>query len=170
MLAVRPRMLTLAVAAVVALLTMFAVVSAAGAAGYDTSGTLTLSKSTVAPGESLTASGSGYAAGASVTLELHSAVVSLGTVAADSTGNFSKQVTVPSDATLGAHTVKSLGLAPNGGTLTLSSPLTVASSGITNKPTGPLAFTGAGWVIPLAGLGLAAVGVGVVLQRRRQTA
>ena len=127
------------------------------------SGSLTLSASTVKPGESLNVTGSGFAASAEVEIWLHSTPVRLGASTADLDGSFSLAVTIPKSTEPGSHKiVATVGADSSSATL------------IVSDATGsPLAVTGGtflGWTL---GLGALLVGLGslVVLWavRRRHT-
>ena len=113
------RMLALAVAAAAAVLVLAA--GPASAQYQPTTGQV-LGSSVVAPGQSTTVSGFGCPAGSSVTTSFDGTVV--GTTTADQAGNFSLQITIPSSATPGAHTITS-----TCGSLVLSSTVTVSGSG-----------------------------------------
>ncbi len=141
---------------------------------------LALSVSVAVPGETIVAStvncDSGYAAGAEVTLTLNSEPFFLDTVLAALNGQFSTPVTMPPNATLGAHTVQSSGLGANGSTLVLEAGITLvapggagAAAGAGGKGGGQLAFTG-GWVLVLVAIALVSLTVGTTLvvgSRRR---
>ena len=142
------------------------------------SGELTVSDTTVNRGQAVTVTGSGYADRARVTLIFESTPVQLGTATTDGAGRFSTQVTIPSDATPGAHTIRATGLGADGSTVTRSARVTVlggtASGGPAARSGGGLARTGsdnsisltqAGAVLILAGAGLVAV-----VRRRRASA
>ncbi len=89
---------------------------------------LALSRSTVSAGETVTVTencGSGYTPGAPVTLTFGSHPVTLGTVTASDDGQFSKLVTIPSDASGGAHKVESSGTCADGSRLVLDASLKV---------------------------------------------
>jgi hypothetical protein len=133
---------------------------ASAAAGYPPStGTLTVSTTVVAPGGTDTASGSGCAAGAAVTVSLVPGGT-LATATATSGGDFTTTVTVPSTTATGSYHLQSTCTAPNGGTLTLSAAITVQKS---------LPFTGANVLLPVAiAVLLLAIGsVAVIFARRR---
>jgi len=121
-------------------LVAFAPGVAFAAPGYPpTTGTLTVSTTTLAPGGTDTASGSGCAAGADVVISL----VPGGTLAATnatSSGDFTDTVTVPSSTATGSYKLQSTCTAPNGGVLTLSAAITVQTS---------LPFTGANVILPV---------------------
>ena len=60
-------------------------------------------------GGTVTVTGSGFAPGETVALELHSDVVALGETTADATGAVSAVVTVPASAPVGAHHIVAIG-------------------------------------------------------------
>jgi len=86
--------------------------------------TLTCASST---GCSLPISGTGFQAGESVDLVLHSNPVDLGTVTADGSGNFTDTVKIPAGTDPGAHTIVATG-ATSGNTE--SFPLTVTGTAV----------------------------------------
>ncbi|MBD8207785.1 hypothetical protein IFU08_12375 [Microbacterium sp. CFBP 8790] len=67
---------------------------------------VSLSSSTVARGNQVTVSASGFAAGESVEIWLHSTPVKLLSTAAGVDGTISKTVTIPSDAAIGSHKIE----------------------------------------------------------------
>ena len=79
-----------------------------------TSSSPTGSSSTVAPGKTVTVSGSGYAPGSSVTVVIYSTPQVLTTVVADASGNFTVEVTVPAGLAAGSHTLVASGVDTNG--------------------------------------------------------
>jgi LPXTG-motif cell wall-anchored protein len=66
---------------------------------------LTLSDTTVVPGQTITASGAMTPGSTSITFTFLSQPVSLGSTTPNADGTFSTSVTIPSDATLGSHTI-----------------------------------------------------------------
>lgn len=148
-----------------------------------TAAALTVSDTTVNPGQAVTVSGSGYANRARVTIIFESTPVELGTATTDDAGRFSTQVRIPSDATPGAHTIRATGLGPDGRPVIRSAGVTVLGATTSGGPvsrsgpaarSGGLARTGsdnsisltqAGAVLILAGAGLVAV-----VRRRRASA
>ncbi len=148
------RAITVGAAAAVAVLA-----SQAGAFAVQyppSSGTLTVSGSTVAAGGSVTISGSGCAAGGAVALQFDTS--SAGSTTASGTGSFSASVTVPSGTSAGSHTITATCNDPTGAARVLSASVTVTSAG-----TAPLPRTGSGSSVPLALVGGALLLVGAVL-------
>ncbi len=160
---------------------------------------LSVSDSTVVPGQPITVSGCGFAAGTPVNITFESIPVLLATILAPLTGGdtFATSVIIPNDAPPGAHTVKATGQAADGsGTLVLSAPVQVAGAG-TDTGTGAgttstgagggtgdgasdgkgsgggLARTGSDSTVPLVQIGVAMVLLGLgtvaVVHRRRNT-
>ncbi|MEN0129198.1 MAG: fibronectin type III domain-containing protein [Brevundimonas sp.] len=78
----------------------------------------------VTPGATVTLVGSGYAANASLDIELHSDPVLLTTVTTDAAGAFSTDVVVPADAPEGAHNF----VVAYQGTVISQSPVTVVAA------------------------------------------
>lgn len=115
-------------------------------------GPVTVSDSTPNAGDTVTVSGSGFEAGATIELWFRSDPVKLGETTADAAGEFEAEVTIPADAAAGVHHIEATGPAAGGGTLVLGTQVTVA---------GDLANTGnslpAGIVVAAAIIGLAGV-------------
>lgn len=103
-----------------------------------------------------------------------SAAISLGTVQADASGNFTAEVVLP-DVAPGSYVLEARGVDPNGNPLTVALPITVLgdsaaapSAAAPAQTSGALPYTGttAGrWVI--IGLGMLALGVAAVWGARR---
>jgi hypothetical protein len=114
-----------------------------------------------APGQSVTVTGGGFAAGSVVDVLLFSTPVKLGSGTADALGNVSITVTLPATTTPGAHTIQLQGIDPSGKARVLSRAITVVG-------TQPLKVTGAktGRNAAVA-LALLSVGAFFVLLARR---
>jgi hypothetical protein len=157
----------LLLAALLASLFALVAVSAAPAeaAPYPPSTCPQLGVSTTTPfaGQQITVTGSGFAAGQSITLVLRSDVVVLAHVTADANGNFSVQVRIPADAE-GAHVI-----AVQEDTSDCPvDPIQIrvqghGTEGVTT-PGGGLAFTGFDAFAAIA-IALALIGAGVLLSR-----
>jgi hypothetical protein len=82
------------------------VTSTAGAQQYPP-GTfpLTLSDTTVVPGQTITATGTLTPGATSVSFAFHSEEDDLGSTTPDAAGNHSASLTIPTNATLGSHTI-----------------------------------------------------------------
>ncbi|GAA1782874.1 endonuclease/exonuclease/phosphatase family protein [Agromyces lapidis] len=92
-----------------------------------------LGAGSVAAGATIAISGSGFAPGTELRVELHSTPVLLGTVTADDVGAFQATVTIPADTAPGAHTVVVTG----DGDVSASAELTVtAAAGGVETPGG----------------------------------
>lgn len=132
-----------------------------------------LSDIQVQAGESLTVTGSGFAANEKVGLVLHSDPVELATVAADGQGAFTQVITIPSDTVAGKHDIVATG-ADSDQSATAQLTITVTSGGTddgdsgegsgngSSGPDGDLSFTGA-QVAGLIGIAVLAIAVGAVL-------
>jgi hypothetical protein len=119
--------------------------------------------STVAPGKTVTVSGSGYAPNSTVTLAIYSTPQVLTTVVTDASGNFTATVTVPAGLEAGNHTLVASGVDSSGTVRYVNLAVTVSSSG---KAT--LAYTGVDVALPsVVGLGAVFLGVGLIVVRRR---
>jgi len=128
---------------------------------------VSVSDSTVAPGESIVLTGERWQGGASIVLTFHSAAVSLGSVTARPDGSFSTSVTIPSSAAPGAHQILATGTASSGATRTVATDLTVLG---TVTPPGGTAFTGSRlqvWMV--AGVVLLFVGLALIVLGRRRS-
>lgn len=109
-------------------------------------------------GTAVTWTAGGFAAGEVVTFRFCSLQTVVGTDVADASGNAHVAFNVPATASVGACTITATGTSGR----VVSTPFTV---------TGGLAYTGAQimfWV--MAGLGLAALGAGLLMKRRTVTA
>jgi hypothetical protein len=108
---------------------------------------IALSTSSVPQGGSLTVTGENFTPNSDAVLSLHSTPVGLGTVSTDANGQFSAEITVPSDTTPGAHTVQALDT-PTGDIAAAALEVTAGGGG-TSPP-------------PIAGTGVAVIGIGAL--------
>ena len=149
-----------------AALLLVALPTVAHAQNYTTqTGNLGVSDPTPAPGQTITATGSGYGGNASVTITMESQPVTLKTTTANAAGQLNTQITIPSNATPGNHTLRATGRSSDGGTLVLSASIVVSGASQAALPrTGPTSAVG------LAGIGLllAATGALIFLMRSRR--
>lgn len=126
---------------------------------------LTVSDTTVSPGDSVVVSGSGFAPGSEVEITIESAPRLLATVRAGAQGKISATVRIPTNLSGSPHTLKATGVTPDGATLVLSMRITVLGTG------GELAFTGTRTLFPLVVVGalllLAWVSLRVARRRAR---
>lgn len=147
----------------------------------------TSSGATVAAGEDVTVTGSGFAGGAEVVITIESDPITLGATTADATGAISTSVVIPTTLTNGSHTLKATGMAAGGGLLVLAQAVEVIGGvdpgddadatdrrvgdvGDVEETTagGSLAATGLGVVgLAVVGLALLAGGGGAVALARR---
>jgi hypothetical protein len=129
-------------------------------------GDLTLpagAKSTVAPGKTITVSGSGYAPNTTITLAIYSTPQVLTTTVTDASGNFTATVTVPAGLAAGNHTLVASGVDSSGNPRYVNLAVTVSSSG-----KAMLAYTGADVALPsIVGLVGVSLGAGLIIVRRR---
>ncbi|MGO2519093.1 MAG: fibronectin type III domain-containing protein [Microbacterium sp.] len=95
---------------------------------------ITLGASSVVAGGEVTVSGSGFAADASLALELRSTPVQLGTATTDAEGAFAATVTVPADTAAGAHTLAVI--LADGSEVTAELTVTAAAGGGTDPAPG----------------------------------
>jgi hypothetical protein len=139
------------------------------ASAPDKDGDLVLAdgaSSSVAPGKTITVSGTGYAPFSSVAVIIYSEPQLLTTVVTDADGNFTVTVTVPAGLSAGNHTLVASGVDANGVARYVTLPVTVTGAG-----TASLAYTGADVTLPaIGGLVAVAVGGGLILASRRRSA
>jgi hypothetical protein len=157
---------------------VIAVPTAAAAQEYPTTReeSLTVSDSSLAPGDSLSIEGRGFAPGSSATATLFSAPMEVGTFTADGSGTVRGEVTIPPSTSPGEHRLELAGSGADGGPLVLSAQLTITGegggSGSRQSGGGGFAFTGTSiTALIVAGTLLAGLGAGaVVVSRRRRVA
>ncbi|MGH8873793.1 MAG: hypothetical protein ACRDVM_00865 [Acidimicrobiia bacterium] len=126
-------------------------------------GRLQVSDSTPAPGDPVTVSGGGFEGGARVSITFESDPVQLAVTSAGPSGAFSATVRIPTDAESGTHTLRAQGEAAGGGTLVLSTQVTIGLS-TAELARGMTAFTMA--AIVAAVLGAVGIGAYLVVGRR----
>ena len=142
---------------------------------------ITVSVTCPTPGEALTVSAQTFAPGAEVTVSLEPTPTVLGTAMANGDGVATLDVTIPADATPGAHTITAVGLSAAGteagATLDLNAAITVCGpeGAAPVEAAGPLPRTGDDTSIPLAKIGLALAALGGILtafaaKRRKRAA
>lgn len=137
----------------------------------------TPSVSTTTPfaGGPLTLSGTGFAPGTPVGIDLFSVVVHLATVTTDGSGNLTKTVTIPADTERGAHTIKLIGSDPGGAPRVLEVRISVVAPGPGGEEPGQgeLPGTGVSGLALIGALGGILVGAGgltwLLVQRRRRS-
>ena len=135
-----------------------------------------LGAASVQAGGKVTVSGSRFAEGAELRLELRSDPVTLGTVTAGADGAFERTVTIPANTPAGAHTLAVI--LPDGTEVTASLTVTAAVGGVVTPGDGSssggandggLATTGADSVpYIVAAVVLLAAGLGLFAMRRRR--
>jgi len=135
---------------------------------------LTLSKTAVDPGETITVSGTAAVGSATVFIGLDDKTLLAETTAEAFTHAFSVQVTIPAGTTPGTHTISAF-QDDEEACLSQVATVTVSSTAVppTSPPaTAPLARTGSNNTMPLIRLGfglLAAGGVAIFVSRRRKS-
>jgi hypothetical protein len=112
----------------------------------------------VTAGDKLKIQGSGYKPGSTVTVELHSDPIKLGSVVVDSTGSFTFEAEVPVGF-VGQHQIVVLGTAINGDPTSVSSPVNVAPAAAVVDQ---LALTGQRSITQV-GLSFLAIAVGALM-------
>jgi len=134
-----------------------------------------LGAASVKAGGTVTVSGSGFAEGAELRLELRSDPVQLGTATAAADGSFQRTVTIPANTPAGAHTLAVI--LPDGTEVTAAITVTAAPGGGVVAPgdgsggvsDGDLATTGADSMpYIVAAVVLLAAGLGLFAMRRRR--
>ncbi|MGH2652932.1 MAG: hypothetical protein ACRDHV_01090 [Actinomycetota bacterium] len=152
-------------AAITATAAILLLAAPAGAQEYPPEGATCGVSATVVPaGGSLTVSCAGLLPGSpwTITFESEPQVLATGTAGAD--GSFSTSVTIPSNASPGAHTLTITGTEADGSPFSISIPITVSGAAVPG-----LAVTGGNitvGLILLAGL-LAAAAAALLVGRRR---
>ena len=159
----------------VAYVAMGATAASAVPPGYslNPSVNVAVSSSTVAPGGSLTVTGTGWLPASSVSVWIESTPVLLKSgVAVDSNSEFTTSVIVPADIEPGPHTIFSTGTTTTGEVGAAASASITVTGSTTDGSGDNLADTGSN-ILPIGALGgvLLATGIGtVVLFRRRSRA
>ena len=137
--------------------------------GYTDEDTVTVSDSTVTPGQSVTTSAKVFEPGSTVTFTFFSAPVELGTAVADAAGVATLTFEVPATATAGTHTIEASGTGADGLPLTVTTTITVAGA----AGAGDLPTTGSSSTVSLTQVALAAVvggGLLVLVANKRRSA
>ncbi|WP_226533983.1 LPXTG cell wall anchor domain-containing protein [Microbacterium paraoxydans] len=124
--------------------------------------TVTISAKSVIAGGTLRVTGSGFAAGAELLLELHSTPVALGTATASAAGEFSTIVRIPGSTSAGAHTL--VVMLPDETQLRLAVTVTAAQGAGADG----LAQTGSDLPLPAVWMALMALALGGLLLARRR--
>jgi hypothetical protein len=133
---------------------------------------LTLSKTSVNPGDTITVSGTAAVGGETVFIGLDDSTLLGSTSAAPFTHEFSVTVTIPAGTKAGNHTISAFQDNAEGCDDQVST-VAVASTSVTPPAGEPLARTGSNSTMPLVRLGfglLAAGGMAIFVSRRRKTA
>jgi hypothetical protein len=125
-------------------------------------------------GQVLHITGTGFAAGAPITVGIYSKPTELGDAVADSSGNFSATVVVPN--LLGTHTFLAAGIGANGAPRFLEAGATISKAAVPATPTenpngGGLSDTGPKadpWATSLAGMLMLVAGLVLVVAGRRR--
>lgn len=130
---------------------------------------VTSSSQTPTAGQALTLKYAGLKPASALKVEIHSAVVGLGTYTAAPAGSVTASVRIPSSFS-GVHEIVATGTAVDGSPITFMTSITVASAQNAGSVAGGgLPFTGDNAVAEgAAGLGLVAVGAASVIVARRR--
>ncbi|MFZ4840842.1 HtaA domain-containing protein [Mycetocola saprophilus] len=131
---------------------------------------VTIGSSAAVAGGSVHLRASGFAAGETVEIWLHSTPVRLATVTADARGLVEATVTIPATTPPGAHTLKLEGTTARGEVpVTVSAALSTGDVAPVSAGPGQLSQTGANIAgVLIAGSVLLLLGLGFVLKRRRE--
>jgi hypothetical protein len=166
---VRSRPILAALATIAVALTAASFAGPANAAPYTRQPTLSINVQTPAVGATVVLTGAGYLPGVQVTVTLHTAVTTLGSVTSDASGGFTKSVTLPAGVS-GTHTIVGAGTGSND-----SASVTITIGGSSGGGTGGgggLSSTGVA-VVSIGTVGIALlIGGGLMLLagRRRRVA
>jgi hypothetical protein len=123
-----------------------------------------LSTSTLKSSETLRVTGNGYLPGSTVTIELHSTPINLGTATAQNDGTFTFSTNLP-QGVIGEHHIVVLGTNATNQPVTTAAPITISTPAATVTD---LAFTG----YPISSILLwsfALVALGLVLLKRSRS-
>lgn len=123
---------------------------------------VSLSATSARPGDSITVTGSGFGAGETVQVWIHSTPQLLVARVADASGTISAAVTIPSDTPVGAHSIRAVGLTSDLEASAALKVVAVAGGG------GALGATGFSPIMAVVGGLLLALGAGVYLVARRR--
>ncbi|MBW3614449.1 MAG: LPXTG cell wall anchor domain-containing protein [Actinobacteria bacterium] len=152
-----------------ALVALLSLAGVASAQQYPTQqGTLQTNQTAARPGEPITVSGGGFAPNSTVTINFDTQV--LGTTTTRPAGDFTTTVTIPANATPGAHTLAAVGTGANGAPRRLTSTVQVLGT-TAQRDGGLLPRTGDALTPPLAASAALLIGAGsvaVVATRRRR--
>jgi LPXTG-motif cell wall-anchored protein len=113
-----------------------------GSGGSSSSSSASLSDGVVAPGQSVTISGSGFADGKELAMTFLSTPVPLGTTNSNANGAFRASVSIPRNATPGQHQLVVTGPGARGGTHRAIARLRVVGAGAASATPGELPRTG----------------------------
>nr|WP_213003445.1 fibronectin type III domain-containing protein [Actinoplanes consettensis] len=105
--------------------------------------------STVDPGQQITVLGTGFAPYSTAVIIVYSAPIVLGTVVADSDGNFTRQITVPASLAIGEHDLVASGVDASGETHMIRMAVTVEKSA--TPPRGDSGDSGGSGQLPTTG-------------------
>lgn len=139
---------------------------------------LTVSTSEASPGDPVTLSGGGYAPSGDTTITFESVPVVVAVAQTDASGQFTREVRVPADATPGVHTFRATGPGTGGGSRVLTAMITITpeptvsreADGRAAPRSRGLARTGSSTTLPAlaAALALMSAGALLLLQLRRR--
>lgn len=141
---------------------------------------VTVSDTTVVPGQTITITAGTFGSGTTVSVAFFSQPVNLGSATAGANGTASLSATIPADATTGAHTITATGTGADGAPVSVSTTVTVVEEGAAGAgaagaggAAGDLPRTGDDSSLPLARIAAALVAVGgglLFVTRRRRAA
>ncbi len=117
----------------------------------ESTGTLTVSETTIAPGEDVTVSGNGFAPSSDVDVTIESTPRHLASDRADQSGSFSATVEIPQDMSEGEHTLIASGSAPDGATHLLSAQVLISDESLPRTGANVALVVAAGVVVAAFG-------------------
>jgi hypothetical protein len=121
-------------------------------------------------GESVNVQASGFKAGSSVEISIHSVIIKLKTTTADGDGSISVDVVIPATMPAGAHTIEAAGVDPSGAALVMQDDLKVLAVPETDLALRMSASTANGGLLILVGLTTLVVTLGARPALRRGSA
>lgn len=132
-------------------------------AQYTSAGPLALSTYQTPPGGVVTVSGSGFAIASNVYVTLESQPVLLSTVAANASGNFSVDVTIPASYS-GRHTLVATGIDPQGSERVLAAAIQIGPG---SPPQHAPSRGSDALVLAIAGVGIVLLTGAIIVVMRR---
>jgi hypothetical protein len=95
---------------------------------------LRLGQSQARPGEDVSVAGDGYRGNSPVAIEFRSVPQNVGSATATGAGSFSTTIRIPTDATVGRHTIAATGVNPDGSARELTADVTIVAAAAAARP------------------------------------